>query len=246
MYFYRLNEWEFYDLKYDPAETYNEIGNPEYADQVRFMKSELSRLQDFYGERDPENTLEELTQAPLRRKASSVGIQNVYTLEEQSDGFPVNLDQLNLDPSARPLTVGGWIRPERSDAVIVSQGGESYGYALHIEDSIPYFTIRSFRESRVVFAQERFALREFNHLVGVLTASGALKLYVNGKLANQAEGLLLDRRPNEGLNIGGDTGTTVSEFPPVTFTGTMKDLRLYYGELPPSEIADWAREKKVP
>jgi arylsulfatase A-like enzyme len=44
----RGEEWELYDLKYDPSEMKSEYGNPEYGQIVRDLKQELIRLREFY------------------------------------------------------------------------------------------------------------------------------------------------------------------------------------------------------
>lgn len=41
-------EWEFFDLKRDPSEMRNEIGNPRYAAVIGRLKKELTRLQHKY------------------------------------------------------------------------------------------------------------------------------------------------------------------------------------------------------
>lgn len=48
--FYQFGEWEFYDLQSDPDEITNRYLDPEYQDQIKIMKTELSRLQNIYGD----------------------------------------------------------------------------------------------------------------------------------------------------------------------------------------------------
>ena len=48
MYFYTLDEWEFYDLQEDPHELRNEYNNPDYADEIQKAKKELERLRILY------------------------------------------------------------------------------------------------------------------------------------------------------------------------------------------------------
>ncbi len=48
IYFYDLEEWEFYDLDSDPAEMKNEYDNPEYAGKINELKEELARLKKYY------------------------------------------------------------------------------------------------------------------------------------------------------------------------------------------------------
>ena len=48
IYFYPLNEWEFYDLKLDPNEMNNQYGNPEYASEIRALEARLEQLRKTY------------------------------------------------------------------------------------------------------------------------------------------------------------------------------------------------------
>jgi len=48
MHFYDLNEWEFYDLDKDPMEMKSQYNNPEYADRISNLKTELDRLKTLY------------------------------------------------------------------------------------------------------------------------------------------------------------------------------------------------------
>jgi arylsulfatase A-like enzyme len=45
IHFYNLGEWELYDLEKDPQEMQSVYADQEYADVVREMKAELTRLQ---------------------------------------------------------------------------------------------------------------------------------------------------------------------------------------------------------
>ena len=48
IYFYTLDEWEFYDLEKDPSEMMNAIANPDYATEVAKHREELDRLRSHY------------------------------------------------------------------------------------------------------------------------------------------------------------------------------------------------------
>lgn len=48
IYFYQFDEWEFYDLVNDPDELTNQYDNPDYAEKVAELKSELTRLRKVY------------------------------------------------------------------------------------------------------------------------------------------------------------------------------------------------------
>ena len=49
MYFYKLDEWEMYDLQKDPDEMRSVYGQPEYAELQKDLTQELSRLREQYG-----------------------------------------------------------------------------------------------------------------------------------------------------------------------------------------------------
>ncbi len=46
--FYDIREWEFYDLKKDPAEMTSQYDNPKYAGRIKELKAELEKLKKFY------------------------------------------------------------------------------------------------------------------------------------------------------------------------------------------------------
>jgi arylsulfatase A-like enzyme len=54
IYFYTLDEWEFYDLKTDPTEMRNEISNADYTAEIKRLRTELGRLRKHY--QVPEDT----------------------------------------------------------------------------------------------------------------------------------------------------------------------------------------------
>ena len=54
IYFYNLDEWEFYDLDADPDELDNRYGDEKYADDIARLKVELARLRELYAV--PEDT----------------------------------------------------------------------------------------------------------------------------------------------------------------------------------------------
>lgn len=54
IYFNRIDQWELYDLKKDPAEMDNVYDDPDYKNVVRKLKEELKHLQNELGD-DPED-----------------------------------------------------------------------------------------------------------------------------------------------------------------------------------------------
>ena len=57
IHYYRLDEWEFFDLKKDPNELISVYADPSYAKLVAEHKAELTRLQRDLGETDPHRSV---------------------------------------------------------------------------------------------------------------------------------------------------------------------------------------------
>jgi arylsulfatase A-like enzyme len=52
IYFYTVNEWEFYDLKTDTQEQHNLINEKKYQELIKKMKIDLSKLRDQYNDHE--------------------------------------------------------------------------------------------------------------------------------------------------------------------------------------------------
>lgn len=57
IYFYTVNEWEFYDMKKDPSEKTNLISSPKYKTEVERMKKRLIEIKSEYKDTEPAGTL---------------------------------------------------------------------------------------------------------------------------------------------------------------------------------------------
>jgi len=57
IYFFTVNEWEFYDLKADPAEQRNLIRNPKYQAEINRMKMKLVEVKNKYKDTEPAGEL---------------------------------------------------------------------------------------------------------------------------------------------------------------------------------------------
>lgn len=85
MNFYDLEEWELYDLETDPREMMNQIENPEYAETVARLKSELSNLREQYDV--PANEKQDLTDVDMHYHSESIrerGLARKKALEEKA------------------------------------------------------------------------------------------------------------------------------------------------------------------
>jgi hypothetical protein len=50
IHYYETDEWECFDLETDPQELNSVYDHPEYAEVVRELEAELSRLRDRFGD----------------------------------------------------------------------------------------------------------------------------------------------------------------------------------------------------
>ncbi len=57
IYFYTVNEWQFYDLQKDPAEQKNLINTAAYQKTISTLKTELKKLRDQYDDHEPAGEL---------------------------------------------------------------------------------------------------------------------------------------------------------------------------------------------
>jgi len=58
IYFYTVNEWEFYDLKNDPAEKTNQISVTKYRGEIERMKKRLTEVKKEYKDDEPAGILQ--------------------------------------------------------------------------------------------------------------------------------------------------------------------------------------------
>ena len=144
----------------------------------------------------------------------------------------------SLDPTGKPLVVEAWIESEKPNGVVVARGGPAQGYTLYLKGGRPHFAVRVNSEVHDVGARQR-VVGAWTHLAGVLTADEELAVYVNGELAatGRSEGLIASE-PSQAMEIGADDGGAVADYTsPYAFTGLIDEVRVYFGNVSPAEIA---------
>ncbi len=237
--YYNIDEWELFDLSKDPDELMSVHGKEEYASIQKGLEKEITRLQKLYADNEPEKSVKKKrdNSRALRRKAKSVQLKKVLHLEKPGGPLP-----RNLDPSAKPLTVGAWCTPESGDGVLVAQGGASIGYSLYLAGGKARFAIRSNGVLKEIASAEKIETGKRIHIVGTLEANGKLALLVNGSAVASGSGLLLPGKPSDGLNIGDDAGSLVADYAGTTkFKGSLEDIRIYWGVLDSKSLKAWAK-----
>ncbi len=139
-----------------------------------------------------------------------------------------------LDATSKPWTVEAVVKPEAGDGVILAHGGQSHGYALYLESSLPVFAVRMSGQICAARATQR-PPDGWTRLTGLLTDEGVVELYVDGKLAaHEGSGAMVLQNPNEGLEIGSDVGTPVGDYAgDIGFRGLIDEVRIYQGARKP-------------
>jgi len=116
-----------------------------------------------------------------------------------------------------------------ADGVLLAQGGDQRGYALHIKSGRPVFSVREDGKLTEVAAstapEGRFAL-EAN-----LAKDGTMTLAIDGKIAarGKAPGPI-KAQPRDELSIGRDTFSAVGDYaPPHPYRGKVENVRVETG-----------------
>jgi len=123
------------------------------------------------------------------------------------------------------FTVSAEIEPFAANGVIVAQGGAANGYSLYLDEGKVTFALRAGGTLSSIVARE--SLPEGRHKVEAqISADGAVKLLVDGKLAGEGKAAaLLKRQPREGLTVGSDGKGAVGEYKaPYQFSGKVENV----------------------
>ena len=171
-------------------------------------------------------------EAPEVKKGAAGGGSMVQVAKSQS-----------LNPAGQAITAEAWANPDKNGGVVLAHGGPAIGYALSIEKGKPRFSVRFDSKLHSITGLKR-VVKQWSHLVGVLTPEKQMRLYVNGKLvATGKAGGLIGKDPVQGLEIGGDAVSSVGNYQaPFTFTGVIDEVRVYHGVLTDAEVRAHFRE----
>lgn len=241
IHFYRLNEWELFDLEKDPNELKSVYDDPEYAAVRKELEAELIRLRKKY--KDDGKVVDFGAKA-----ARNVKFQMVQQFAADKE-VEVKSDQIKnwpsgkkFNPGSKPLTVGGWCKPSVKSGVLAAHGGQSLGYSLYFRDSKPVFAVRN-NGALYELSGEAIDLGDWVHVAATLNADGVGQLWVNGKkFGNSKQLSLLKSQPADGFTIGADGGSLVGDYEGNSpLTGQVKDVRLYWGVPKRKQLAEWAK-----
>jgi arylsulfatase len=126
----------------------------------------------------------------------------------------------------RPLRISCDVQAESREGVILAQGGRQHGYALHLRDGRPVFSVRIAGEVFAIQAAEAPAGR-FS-LVATLAKDGAMRLSVNGRdVARGKASGWIPVQPQDELSLGEDAHTAVGNYAaPHPLKGTVENIRI--------------------
>ncbi len=125
-----------------------------------------------------------------------------------------------------PLTIRCEVAPEGRNGVILAQGGRQHGYALHLADGRPVFSVRI--SGQVFEAKASEAPTGRFTLEARLERNGAMRLAVNGREAARAQAAgWIPVQPQDGLSIGEDNQTAVGNYaPPHPLAGKVERVKV--------------------
>lgn len=143
----------------------------------------------------------------------------------------------SLDPSNSAWTIEATIKADQPNGVIVARGGQSQGYSLYLREGRPTFTVTANNRAKTIEGQEAIT-GQWKHLAAAITKDQRIALYVDGALkVSQPLPSYLTKDPNDGLQIGNDTGSQVIAYPGGSaFNGLIERVQLYSGERPATDL----------
>ena len=128
----------------------------------------------------------------------------------------------------RPLTIHCDVLPneENRSGVLLAQGGNQQGYALHLDAGKPVFSVRENGKLTTIAAAQ--ATKGKFTLEARLQKDGTMTLAVNGTITARGKAFgLIPVQPKDGLTIGEDTLSAVGNYaPPHPFHGKVENIRV--------------------
>jgi len=133
-----------------------------------------------------------------------------------------------LNPANSPMTIEVTFRAS-ADGVILARGGQSLGFLIEIENGKPVFAYRGTEGlSRVVGSDA--ILDKWVNLKATFGKDQQLQVFIDDKQVGQSKAKgMIPRNPNDGLQIGADSGSPVDKKSPANFHGEIQRVRIYQG-----------------
>lgn len=144
----------------------------------------------------------------------------------------------SLNPAGKPITLEAWVSVTKPQGVIAARGGPTDGFALHVRQGKPVFSIRADFTLTEIEGPGRI-VGGWHHIVGSIAEDKSMRLYVDGKLVAEGEATaLIKGDPAQPMEIGADGGTAVGDYnSPHALTGVVDEVRLYFEAFDDANIA---------
>lgn len=196
---------ELYDVEADPNEQNNVAANPAFAKIKNDLHQELEAWM----------------------KSQNDGRKVFNTPQLLSDENKVATPEITTPNIAnKTLTISCEVTAQSSKGVILAQGGDRQGYALHLQGGKPVFSVRRNQVLVSIVApdapQGKFSLEAHLEKDGVMT------LAVNGTIAARGKAAgLIEVQPAEGLEIGQDGRGAVGNYiAPGALQGKVENVKI--------------------
>ena len=227
-------EAQLFDLDADEGETTNLLS--QHADRAAAMSARISRWAKGMGFAFDDQTCLTAPQPTIAILASNQllrlvnhgvkGDTNVLQLDGKS-WLDLPAFRAPKVAGGRALQIKGVVRPSSDSGVILAHGGKRTGYSIYLDEGDLCFAtcVKSqhsvIRTSEVITGSTRF---EANW-----NSRGEAFLKVNGKLVGKSATGVMQREPNDSIQIGADLSEPVGDYvAPNYFSGTIEDLTYKY------------------
>lgn len=208
IYYDRIDQWELYDLKEDPAEMVNLYNDPAYQTLAEDLKTELNRLQKELGD-DP---------------ADDGSKPNIGPLAGQPLIQTKNVDLSQGDQSIllrfKTNTGGTLFSKCRIEDVPFSENFEEDGFkVMFLRKGNLYFEDGFDNDNRLLIGAG--LADDQLHSVAVVIKNGLPHFYLDGQFKLKAEQALSKDNPKHTFNIG--AGIDLAGFLGYNFIGTIEE-----------------------
>lgn len=181
-------KWELYNLAEDRCEM-NDLAE-QHPDRIKRMTSDWDAWARRVG----------VIWEPLAQAASL----------KQSDMEESRLAARTTNIANRPLKIEATVESQSPGGVVIAQGGNQHGYALHFIDGKPAFDVRV--KGKVKRLISKTSVSGVANLTATLSAE-TMTLSVNGgKPISQTSPGLIPVQPIDGLSIGFDDRTSAGDY----------------------------------
>jgi arylsulfatase A-like enzyme len=258
-FYHDIDAWEFYDLQTDPNELRNRIDDPAAAPMIAKLRKRLAKLRQQYGDTDeelaktlppsskgvlldldfadPADAKTAANHAPGKRRIRQLTyVGTTPAVDGKGRRFNGTGDRIELqgkrcpNPAKQAIAITARVRPENANGVVLAHGGASWGYCLHLQDGRLAFTVTVDDVVSTAVLPEQ-ALGRWIDAEARLSKDGNLTLTDGTNAAKAKAAGPLQRKPQDSLQIGADTGSRIGPAKgDRSFKGTIQRLRLVYGE----------------